>query len=530
MGMTGADVAILLLAVSLGDVVRAEIASEPIPASPYVALARPWLALGTYLTPSQGIKALQGNLLLIGYMMWTMRHWDAWCLIDSIASLAEKLMTRYPHIIDDGLNHRVLWAVAKMQLELSEECQIQGPCLRQGHLTRLIQSTSLPQPPLKTFQWPGVRLSLHHDTWYYYLAETSSRRLVERIKTELYPNSVGASSASWLSAALPLACELERQVEEWMNSLPDDFQHDPDPEEDELATPSVVGGASSSHIFPARSAASPATTVAAQLGMRKILRNRMWQLQTLIYKPFLAAAAASTESSSSSSWSGETRAAAATVTRSGQPTTSLHTEGPLSSLPALQQGAVKCLIYATSFLLEQPPLVERHYGGWLLARNAWAVALGCLAALQEPTLQALVLGARSNTGGGIGAVGLGDERSPRGDTTNVGPSSSAALSMSLQSGANANNKSSSIITPSFSSSSAASSRLSVPSHDQVLEAVGQAGSILWQWRHENQSLAAAGRILTHMVQRTKEQAAAQGLEVAAAGTTTTACGWMEQDI
>jgi hypothetical protein len=89
-------------------------------------------------------------------------------------------------VIEDSHNHRVLWAVAKMQLELSEECQIGYPSRNQGRLTRLVISTSLPKPPAQEFSWPDVSSSLHHDTWYYYLAETSSRRLIERIKFELY--------------------------------------------------------------------------------------------------------------------------------------------------------------------------------------------------------------------------------------------------------------------------------------------------------------------------------------------------------
>jgi hypothetical protein len=73
-----------------------------------------------------------------------------------------------------------------MQLELTEEIY---PCFGQaksGRLRQLIQSTPIPPPPPQPFEWPSIGSQLDTNTWYYYLAETSSRRLVERIKTELY--------------------------------------------------------------------------------------------------------------------------------------------------------------------------------------------------------------------------------------------------------------------------------------------------------------------------------------------------------
>lgn len=73
-----------------------------------------------------------------------------------------------------------------MRLELLEECQIHYPRFQQSRLQDLIMSTSLPKPPTEAFMWPSIESSLHQDTWYYFLAETSSRRLVERIKAELY--------------------------------------------------------------------------------------------------------------------------------------------------------------------------------------------------------------------------------------------------------------------------------------------------------------------------------------------------------
>lgn len=80
----------------------------------------------------------------------------------------------------------MLWAVAKMQLELTEEIYPHLGLLKQGRLGQLIQSTPIPPPPPQPFEWPSIGSQIDTDTWYYYLAETSSRRLVERIKAELY--------------------------------------------------------------------------------------------------------------------------------------------------------------------------------------------------------------------------------------------------------------------------------------------------------------------------------------------------------
>lgn len=126
-----------------------------------------------------------------------------------------------------------------------------------------------------------------------------------------------------------------------MDSLPEDFQGEHlntggEPQYPVAMSPESVHG-----------------TRQAKLSMRTVLRNRMWQIQMLIYRPFLAAVC-----------------------------------DHENTIPpqALINGALKCLTYSTSFLLEQPKDVVRHYGSWLLARNAWTAGLSCVAALNEPHL------------------------------------------------------------------------------------------------------------------------------------------------
>ncbi|PVH98507.1 hypothetical protein DM02DRAFT_682156 [Periconia macrospinosa] len=183
-GVEAADMAIVFFALALAQVASSRYSqNERIEPNYYVQLALPWLGLSQF---GDITKNLQANLLLSSYYMWTLNHWDAWCIIDATASRAEKLLLGNQSVINDPLNHRVMWAVAKMHFELVEECQMYRPVGRVGKLMKLVSTTSLPQPPDEPFDWPGVPPECESDTWYYYLAETSSRRLIERIKVELY--------------------------------------------------------------------------------------------------------------------------------------------------------------------------------------------------------------------------------------------------------------------------------------------------------------------------------------------------------
>lgn len=126
----------------------------------------------------------------------------------------------------------MLWAVAKVQLELAEEVYPHQVSVRSHRLAHFFNTTQIPPPPVQPFEWPGAGHAFDSDAWYYYLAESSSRRLVERIKKELYNDeraqcnggvfneahsgfSTNNDRMHYLSAVYPLACELERQVHEW---------------------------------------------------------------------------------------------------------------------------------------------------------------------------------------------------------------------------------------------------------------------------------------------------------------------------
>jgi hypothetical protein len=93
---------------------------------------------------------------------------------------------RNPDIACDKLGQRVLWAVTKVQLELTEEVYPHHYLVQSRRLANFFQNTQIPPPPVQPFEWPGLGPFLDSETWFYYLAESSSRRLVERIKSELY--------------------------------------------------------------------------------------------------------------------------------------------------------------------------------------------------------------------------------------------------------------------------------------------------------------------------------------------------------
>lgn len=95
-GVNAAGVAILLLAIALGQLTGIGPQDSPVSATGYVHLALPWIGLAT-LRPMDIIQNLQARLLLGSYYMWTMRPWEAWCLADSLALEAEKLLTKLDH-------------------------------------------------------------------------------------------------------------------------------------------------------------------------------------------------------------------------------------------------------------------------------------------------------------------------------------------------------------------------------------------------------------------------------------------------
>ncbi|KAH7267813.1 uncharacterized protein BKA55DRAFT_590130 [Fusarium redolens] len=203
-GLHPPDMAILLLVLALGEVsARTAPEKQPLVQSNYITLALPWLGVTAYSDGSP-IKDLQALLLLASYQMWALKPWKAWSYVETAAAKAETILLRYPNILEQKLSHRVLWATAKMQLELTEEIYPYLGLLKPGRLGRLIQRTPIPPPPPQPFEWPSI-------------AETSSRRLVERIKAELYGNEpTGCSIASSISTSYPLACEFERQINEWL--------------------------------------------------------------------------------------------------------------------------------------------------------------------------------------------------------------------------------------------------------------------------------------------------------------------------
>ncbi|CCT66576.1 uncharacterized protein FFB20_14638 [Fusarium fujikuroi] len=336
-GLQPPDMTILLLVLALGEVsARASPEKQPLGQSHYMTLALPWLGVTAFSNGST-IKDLQAHLLLASYQMWILRPWKAWCYVETAAAKAETMLLRYPDILEQKLSHRVLWATAKMQLELTEEIYPHLGLLKPGRLGQLIQSTPIPPPPPQPFEWPSIGSQLDTDTWYYYLAETSSRRLVERIKAELYSEEIIGSS---ITTSYPLACEFERQINEWMSSLPADLRF----------------------ASQLSSEFSPGTIETLEQSfkhrMRKVLVDRQGQLMMLVFRPFLAALADAHS----------------------------DTNEPDAHPDALLKGTAKYLHYTIKFLHQQSEQPVRHYGCWLLARNVWSAAVSLIAACYLPNV------------------------------------------------------------------------------------------------------------------------------------------------
>ncbi|KAF5700298.1 hypothetical protein FMUND_14382 [Fusarium mundagurra] len=334
-GLHPPDMAILLLVLALGELsARTSPEKQQLGQSHYISLALPWLGVTAFSNGSP-IKDLQAQLLLASYQMWILKPWKAWCYVETAAAKAETMLLRYPDILEQKLSHRVLWATAKMQLELTEEIYPHLGLLKTGRLGHLIQSSPIPPPPPQPFEWPRIGSQLDTDTWYYYLAETSSRRLVERIKAELYS---GESTGPSITSSYPLACEFERQINEWMSSLPADLR---------------VASQLSSEFSPGT---IETLEQSIKQRMRKVLVDRQGQLMMLVFRPFLAALA---DAHSDKNELG-------------------------ASADALLKGTAKYLYYTMKFLHQQSEQPVRHYGCWLLARNVWSAAISLIAACHLP--------------------------------------------------------------------------------------------------------------------------------------------------
>ncbi|KAH7369202.1 hypothetical protein B0T11DRAFT_71532 [Plectosphaerella cucumerina] len=345
------DVATYLLVLALGEIAK-KTDPEPhrLPASTFVQLALPWLGYVHFGTRTS-IKAMQAELLLAIYHMWSLRPWRAWQVVEAVNVLAEKMLLKNPDLAGNSLAHRIFWTAPKMQLELSEELQMHRPSQRTSKLLAFMNATSLPEPPRDPFVWPGLSPNIGSETWYYYLAETSSRRLIERIKTELYL-AQPVDSLAHLASRYSLACELERQINEWSNSLPAEFK--------------------ANHAWSPASAISPTTSVeSVHQAMSKYLWNRQCQIRLIVFRPFVAVLAQ-------------------------------HQSDVIPSriLRVLLDGARKYLAFSVEFFNSQSPHPERHYGTWLLCRNLWTTALTLLAACNTPVLFRHMSTANNSDGSG----------------------------------------------------------------------------------------------------------------------------------
>lgn len=83
-----------------------------------------------------------------------------------------------------------------MQLELQDELQVHDLGTRKESLLQQLVMGELPRPPVQAFHWPGIDSKVGDETWFYYLTETMSRRILLSIKNELH---FGKESASDLN-------------------------------------------------------------------------------------------------------------------------------------------------------------------------------------------------------------------------------------------------------------------------------------------------------------------------------------------
>ncbi|KAF2009396.1 hypothetical protein BU24DRAFT_444855 [Aaosphaeria arxii CBS 175.79] len=130
---------------------------------------------------------------------------------------------------------RLYWSCLKSEHEISVELR----CPPSG-LTKLNYTNSFPAPPTAAsnedlYELPTLNGSatsptaasmntLHHDfekAWYYYLADIAARRILQRVMDVFYRQSEVSWTQIPLSELLKTATELDRQLDQWESTLPD---------------------------------------------------------------------------------------------------------------------------------------------------------------------------------------------------------------------------------------------------------------------------------------------------------------------
>lgn len=132
---------------------------------------------------------------------------------------------------------RLYWSCLKSEHETSIEIRFPS-----SGLTKLNYTSHFPAPPLATATDTEEFYQLHsyfddatsparihnefEEGWYYYLAEIAARRILQRVISSSYNGGESAWVDVSLHSMLQTAEELDRQLTEWLRTLPEPISFD----------------------------------------------------------------------------------------------------------------------------------------------------------------------------------------------------------------------------------------------------------------------------------------------------------------
>ncbi|KAL2851501.1 hypothetical protein BJY01DRAFT_260808 [Aspergillus pseudoustus] len=204
----------------------------------YYSAARKRIGL---LDPS--VIAIQCSFLVGVYEMYSMRPLRAWhsfnraCTFFQTHLLASSLGQPVEQS-SETVRSRLYWSCLKSDCEMREEI-----ALPPAELAKVEYSDAFPSPPVsvlnsssETQTEPMETLDANSErSWYYYLSEIASRRIMNRITATLHPLNPEDWASMPVHRLQRIAEELDAQVVQWVDNLPPSFRLSSDNPADELS-------------------------------------------------------------------------------------------------------------------------------------------------------------------------------------------------------------------------------------------------------------------------------------------------------
>ncbi|KAL1632979.1 hypothetical protein SLS56_003266 [Neofusicoccum ribis] len=195
--------------------------------------AKDYTTAERYYNASRKRIGLLGNSLIAAqcmflsgvYEMYSLRPLQAWTSFSRAGDIIQiyrmvkpdPTTPKFPSVI--SLEHRLYWSCLKSISEIREQLPLPPSGLAS------LDYPLFPTLPITACETDSVGCpadSIFEKSWFYYLAEISSRRIANRILNAFYKTGQTAWLSSKLDGMVRIAHELETQVDQW-------FQHIPEP-------------------------------------------------------------------------------------------------------------------------------------------------------------------------------------------------------------------------------------------------------------------------------------------------------------